>query len=323
MPSDRKAASRRWYQKLKSDPARYLAWAERNERYAEEHKEHLKETHRKSDRKRHKEIMADPVRHEAYLAYRRELHRKRMQDPAYREKLRKRAEANNAKRRALLQSNPELRKRYNEEAAARSMARRDFLKATPEGRIVLKEEMSDRYVKAISNPVRHEKIKAASRRHAAKYRKTEKYRQQVEMAKELRRKRRRKNERNRAYRKANAERIRKLQREWIERNPEKYRQQQIRKNENLRARLADPVVYADYRRKKREYLKRKRMEQGKKYTPRPQCRVPDHCAFGEALDRTSPYLRNNLSPDKIRSADAFAKEKAREEREYSHSNNLS
>ena len=82
-----KANSRRWYEKLKSDPERYFARMERGEEYVKKHRRHLKAKKRKSDKRRHKRIMADPDAHERRKQMHNERHRIRMAtDPAYAEK---------------------------------------------------------------------------------------------------------------------------------------------------------------------------------------------------------------------------------------------
>lgn len=326
MPSNRKAIYERWYAKLKADPERYLSRAERGEKYAAEHREHLLAAHRISDRKRHQSIMADPARHEARLAYRRELHRKRMkEDPAYREKLRKRAKANNAKRRELHKSDPALRKKYNEDCALRQKARRDFLKSTREGRAILREKDAEQRLRAIANPVRHEKMKAAARTYAAKYRKTEAYRAKKAADKKKRQQALRKKKRMHAYRSTPEYKAkhRIAWKEWKTKNPDKVKAIRARAKEKREIRSrSDPDFYAHERECYRLRHKKKITAKGKKYIPRPACRIPDYCKKGHVLDTTSKYLRNNLTSDQIRSADSFAAELSREERDYSHSHNL-
>ena len=326
MSRDQKAAYRRWYAKLKADPERYLARAERGEKYAAEHREHLLAEHRISDKKRHKAIMADPVRHEARLAYRRELHRKRMkEDPAYREKLRKRAKANNAKRRELHKSDPSLRKKFNEDCAFRQKARRDFLKSTPDGRAILRKKDAEQRLRAMADPVRHEKRKSYARAYAAKYRQTEAYRTKKAAKKKKRQQALRKKKRMQAYRSTPEYKAKRriAWQEWSKKNPDKVKaiRDRAKKKREIRFR-SDPDFYAHERERHRLWHKKKLSAKGKKYIPRPACRIPDHCTKGNVLDRTSPYLRNNLSPDQIRSADSFAADLSREERDYSHSHNL-
>ena len=326
MSPNRKAAYRRWYSKLKSDPERYLAFAEKGERYAAEHREHLLAAHRISDRKRYKAIMADPVRHEARLAYRRELHRKRMkEDPAYREKCRKKAAANNEKRRALHKSDPSLRKKSNEDAALRRKAHRDFLKATPEGRAILRRQDSLHRKKTFSDPARREKRKAYDRAYAAQYRKTEAYRVKKDADKKKRQKALRRKKYLHAYHSTPEYKARRrlIYQAWKEKNPDKAREARLRdskRKEHLRR--TDPAYYAQERKRLRKAYERKLAAQGKPYKPRIACRIPDHCTKGHVLDRSSPFLRNNLSHDQIRSADSFAADISRENRDFSHSHNL-
>jgi len=66
----------------------------------------------------------------------------------------------------------------------------------------------------------------------------------------------------------------------------------------------------------------KRRKRKKPYKPSLSTRIPDWCVKGNVLDRNSPFLRNNMDETQRRSADAFAREKRIEEREYAEGHNL-
>lgn len=268
--------------------------------------------------------MADSVRHEALLAYRRELHRKRMkEDPAYREKLRKRAKANNAKRRALHQADPQARASYNRQCSLRRKAYRDFMKSTPKGRAELRKKESDARIKRMSNPASHEKMKAAYRRAKAKYIQSDRYKRDLEKAKRLRQKKAKARAYARLYRKTHADARREWEKKWISANPKAYSARIKRINDNRKARCSsDPEYYAKIRQHKRDSYKAKRLAQGKSYVSRPSRRIPDTCTFGNIIDTSSVFLRNNLSKDQELSAESFAMEIAIENRDYAHSHNI-
>lgn len=261
-----KAASRRWYEKLKSDPERYLARAEKCEEYEKRHCRHLKTMRRKRDKRRYKKMMKDPVAHEIWLAKRRERYHEKMKNPEYREKLRKVAEKNNAARRKKLDENPEEREKFNESARLRNKARRDFLKSTKEGRTLLKRQHRRQYERIMADPERHERVKKTCRESMRRKRQTESYRIKKELERRKREKALNKKKRMAEYRSRPEvkERQREKAREWARNNPEKVKLNQRRANERLKKlRRTDPEWYAETRRKRRLRRMKNRIANGK------------------------------------------------------------
>ena len=319
-----KAASRRWYEKLKSDPERYLARAEKCEEYEKKHIRHIRAMRRKRDKRRYKKMMKDPVAHEIWLAKRRERYYEKMKNPEYREKLRKVAEKNYAARRKKLDENPEEREKFNESARLRNKARRDFLKSTPEGRTLLKRQHRRQYERIMADPERHERVKKTCRESMRRKRQTESYRIKKEEERKKREKALNKKKRMAEYRSRPEikERQRRYAKEWAKKNPEKVKLNQRRANERRKKlRRTDPEWYAETRRKRRLRRMQNRIANGKPYKAMPQRCIPDYCVLGKELDRNSKWLRNNLTETQRRSADAFAREKRIEEREWLETNN--
>lgn len=316
----RKANTRRWYEKLKSDPERYIARMERGEEYAKKHRRHLKAKKRKADKARHKRIMADPDAHERRKQMHNERHRIRMAtDPAYAEKHREAGREAYARMKEKMAEDPSLREKYNEEARLRQRAHRDFMKATPEGREVLREHGREAARRVMADPERNESRKAYLREYARKYRQTE----QFKAKKEKERKAREKKARRRAYCKANADMIRATRKKYEETHPEQVKARNKRHNERRKIRRrTDPAFSAHERAKSRERKKRRAERQGREYKPRLNRRCPDWVCPCNALDKKSAFLRNNMSDDAKRSADAFHRDQCIENREYREGHNL-
>lgn len=320
--SDGLTASQRWYCKLKSDPARYLAWVEKQEEYARKHKRHLRAKHRKTDRKRHKKMMRDPELHETRLAQRRERHRIRMEtDPDYREKCRLRAQASNAKIRAAAKADPALAARLNAEAAERQRARHDFLASTPEGKKALRDLHFRQWERVKSDPAKHEKHKEICREYQRKYRQTDEYKAKKEKERKVREQKRRKAITMKAYRQRPEVKARQLQhmKAYIASHPEYNKKRYL----NVVAKCeSDPEYYARFRARSREYSRKCNGKTRKGvYVPALSRRIPDYCVRGKVVDPTSTFLRNNLSDDHLRSCDAYARDQAIAQREWLCDNN--
>lgn len=317
-----KANSRRWYEKLKSDPERYIARMERGEEYAKKHRRHLKAKKRKADKARHKRIMADPVAHERRKRMHNERHRIRMAtDPAYAEKRRQSARKSYERMKEKMAEDPSLREKFNEYARLHHRARRDFMKATPEGREVLREQGREAARRVMADPERHERRKAIGRKSARRYRQSDKFKAK----KEKERKEKEQKRRLKALRSTPEYRLkgRGYNAKWRMLHPESVKEHNKKDSERRkRLRRTDPEWSAHERKVSRERAKRRAEAQGRVYKPRPSITVPDHVCPCNALDKKSAFLRNNMSDDAKRSADAFHRDQCIENREYREGHNL-
>lgn len=318
----RKANTRRWYEKLKSDPERYIARMERGEEYAKKHRRHLKAKKRKADKARHKRIMADPDAHERRKQMHNERHRIRMAtDPAYAEKHREAGRKAYARMKEKMTEDPSLREKYNEEARLRHRAHRDFMKATPEGREALREQGREAARRIKADPERNESRKAYCREYARKYRQTE----QFKAKKEKERKEKAQKRRRKALRSTPEYRLkaRGYNAKWRMLHPETVNECNKKDSERRkRLRRTDPEWSAHERKVSRAKTKRIAEAQGRVYKPRPSMTCPDWVCPCNALDKKSAFLRNNMSDDAKRSADAFHRDQCIENREYREGHNL-
>lgn len=315
---NQKANSRRWYEKLKSDPERYLARAERCEEYDRKHKRRRVAMHRKSDKRRHKRIMADPVAHERRKAQMRANYHRRMQDPEYARKMKEKMKKHSAARYARLKADKEAWEAYIAETNLKNRARRDAMKCTPEGRAKLRETARRSAARLKRDPERLARRKEKTRAWFEEYKQSELYKERQRKKNELARKRRKKREENKRYREKNAERLRAYARQYRKEHPEAVRKSRMRDEEKQRT---DPKFYAK-RRAANRLSNMKRRTRKKPYKPSLSTRIPDWCVKGKVLSRNSPFLRNNMDETQRRSADAFAREKRIEEREYEEGHNL-
>ena len=74
--------------------------------------------------------------------------------------------------------------------------------------------------------------------------------------------------------------------------------------------MADPEAYASFRAKRRIQRAKRVVRKGRLYVPRCSRRIPDWCVRGGALDASSPWLVENLTP----SQRAYVRELAIERR---------
>lgn len=318
------ANSRRWYQRLKADPERYMEVMEKREEYERRHKKHIAAVRRKRDKRKYRAMKADPVEHEMWCARRRERYRQRMQDPAYREKMRRRAEANNAKKRARMAADPVFRAEENRKAALRRMARRDFLKSTPEGREQLRRQTRMAWQKIKADPERHERAKAKMREWIAtcpEKSKAKRAANALKARKKVKAARKRRALRKKWYL-ANRDRLREAMRKWwANLSPEerraKHRKSWLQQEQRY---WTDPEAYQRRLETVRRYRMKKR-KSSKPYKPRLSRRTPVGCTKGNVIDRRSVFIRNNMSTDALRAADAFHVEQCRENREWAEGYN--
>ena len=316
---NQKANSRRWYEKLKSDPERYLARAERCEEYDRKHKRRRVAMHRKSDKRRHKRIMADPVAHEKRKAQMRANYHRRMQDPEYARKMKEKMKKHSAARYARLKADKEAWKAYIAEMNLKHRAIRDAMKCTPEGRAKLREQARESAARLKRDPERLAKKRKNAREYHKMWLQTEK----GKAYKEKKRKEREKKAKRKAYLKANADMIRERRKKYEQTHIEWRKARNKRHNERRKIRRrTDPAFSAHERAKSRERKKRMAEKQGREYKPRLNRRCPDWVCPCNALDRRSVLLRNNMTAEQRRSADAFAREKRIEAREYAEGHNL-
>lgn len=112
------------------------------------------------------------------------------------------------------------------------------------------------------------------------------------------------------YERHRDERLAYMKRRYAE-NPAAHKEAMKRAREADRARCrADADYYAVKRARARMWYAAMRVRQGKPYSPRPQCRIPDTERMGRGPDAASAFLPENATP----SQRAFARELARERR---------
>ena len=112
------------------------------------------------------------------------------------------------------------------------------------------------------------------------------------------------------YERHREKRLAYMKRRYAE-NPAAHKEAMKRAREADRARCrADADFYAVKRARARMWYAAMRVRQGKPYSPRPQCRIPDAERMGRGPDAASAFLPENATPSRR----AFARELARERR---------
>ena len=112
------------------------------------------------------------------------------------------------------------------------------------------------------------------------------------------------------YERHREKRLAYMKRRYAE-NPAAHKEAMKRAREADRARCrADADFYAVKRAQARMWYAATRVRQGKPYSPRPQCRIPDAERMGRGPDAASAFLPENVTPSRR----AFARELAVERR---------